>query len=224
MQAWIRAASAVFVAAWALGICGRTVTAVDFAAGAGGQFGQGAAPRNILAKMGREIDAIVAENKKRGTDLMGKRSGGAGNLNFTKVLEFTTSPGSTPMDKSAMLKRISKAFVADMQRESQATLGLAIADQGGLSRMVTLKYPDRIVSLVDEGGTWTLMVAKTKGKAVHEGMVEDHDAGNDVPGAHRQDFVEAANLLSTLTDDALPSKKLGRGPAGRGVLPPAAGK
>jgi hypothetical protein len=84
-----------------------------------------------------------------------------------------------------------------------------------MSRMVTLKYPDRIVSLIDEGGTWTLWVARANGKAAHEAVVVDHDAGKDVPQAHRRDFIEAAKLLATLTDDALPSKKHGLGPAGR---------
>jgi hypothetical protein len=174
----------------------------------------------MLPKMGREIDAVKAEYKYRGADLTGQSSGGVssnvdGNFNFARVLEFTAATEATAMDKPALLKRISTGFVADMQRQPQATLRLAIGDPGGMSRMVTLKYPDRIVSLIDEGGTWTLWVARANGKAAHEAVVVDHDAGKDVPQAHRRDFIEAAKLLATLTDDALPSKKHGLGPAGR---------
>lgn len=220
MRARTRSGRALVVAAWVLLLGGGSAGGVEFGAGGGGRFGGGPAPRNMLPKMGREIDAVKAEYKYRGADLTGQSSGGmsstvAGNFNFERVLEFTAAAKTTAMDKPALLKRISKAFVADMQRQPQATLKLAIGDPGGMSRMVTLKYPDRIVSLIDEGGTWTLWVARANGKAAHEAVVVDHDAGKDVPQAHRRDFIEAAKLLATLTDDALPSKKHGLGPAGR---------
>lgn len=220
MRAWISAGRALMVAACVLVLCRGTVGGVDFSAGAGGRFGPGTAPRNMLPRMGRAVEAAIAEYKDSGADLTGKSSENvgnavAGNFNFTKVLEFAAATETTPMDKPAILKRISTAFLADVQRQPQATLGLVIGDPGGMSRMVTLKYPDRIVSLIDEGGTWTLRVARAKGRAVHEAVVVDHDAGKDVPQAQRPDFVEAAKLLATLTDDALPSKKLRLGPAGR---------
>lgn len=221
MQAWIQSGRAGVVAAWVLVLGGGSVGGVEFGAGVGNRFGAGAAPRNMLPQMGREVDAVKAEYKDRGADLTGESSGGfsnavAGNFNRKQVLEFTAATETTAMDKAALLKRISTAFVADMRQQPQATLSLAIGDPDGMSRMVTLKYPDRIVSLIDEGGTWTLRVAaRIKGKAIHEAVVVDHDAGQDVPQARRPDFVAAATLLATLTEDALPSKKHGLGPGGR---------
>jgi hypothetical protein len=60
--------------------------------------------------------------------------------------------------------------------DRQAAWRLAIRDSDGFSRTMTLKrQADRVVSPIDDDGTWTHRFYEGPGKPGHKGLVEDHD-------------------------------------------------
>jgi hypothetical protein len=151
----------------------------------------------IVPTMNDEIGLIVESYGRRGGEL-GNRSCCANNTNsIVLALSFAPTNDTEPTDRAALLERIAREFLKDMAQRKNALLRCKLRDSLGLSQAVVRKFPDRVISLVDDDGDWTLRVDQGGGKVIHKGVVNDHDKGSDVPDAQRQDFLLVAELLAT---------------------------
>jgi hypothetical protein len=152
-----------------------------------------------LKEMEGEILRIRQELHRRGDQVGMASSSGPGHFIRTMTVRPTT--GSTPVGKAALLERIRGTFVTDVRRFDTGMLSFGIREHANSARIVVRKHPDRVVSLLDDEGQWTLQINRLDGRSIHKGVVKDHVDGSDVPPAHLQDFRYAAEILAIPLDD-----------------------
>lgn len=147
-----------------------------------------------LKEMEAEALRIERDIRKGGGNVEKAAASGPGG-SFIRTMRLSPTVGSAPVDKAALLERIRRPFCTDVRRFDTGVLVFEIRDHSNSARMVVVKHPDRVVSLLDDEGQWTLQIDRLDGRSIHKGVVMDHVDGSDVPAAHLQDFRYTAEIL-----------------------------